>query len=81
VSVYPWEVTLPPPDSPGARSAQNRLVARVTSIVTVGNRARVGLVAGQPVLAEVTRESVRGLGLRVGSAVAVALESVRRGLS
>jgi len=72
VSVYPWEITLLPPDARAAGSAQNLLMARVTSIVTVGNRARVGLLAGQPLVAEITQESVRGLGLEVGSAVAVA---------
>jgi molybdate transport system ATP-binding protein len=72
VSVYPWEITLLPSDTPAAGSAQNRLLARVTSIVTLGNRARVGLLAGQPLVAEITQESARGLGLEVGSAVAVA---------
>jgi molybdate transport system ATP-binding protein len=72
VSVYPWEITLLPPDARAAGSAQNLLMARVTSIVTVGNRARVGLLAGQPLVAEITHESVRGLGLEVGSDVAVA---------
>jgi len=72
VSVYPWEITLLSPDARAAGSAQNRLLARVTSIVTVGNRARVGLQAGQPLVAEITHESVRGLGLEVGSAVGIA---------
>jgi molybdate transport system ATP-binding protein len=72
VSVYPWEITLLPAGARDAGSAQNHLAARVTSIVTVGNRARVGLLAGQPLLAEVTQESVRGLGLVVGASVCAA---------
>jgi molybdate transport system ATP-binding protein len=72
VSVYPWEITLLSADAPPAGSAQNRLTARVTSIVTVANRARVGLLAGQPLVAEITRESARKLALEVGSSVAVA---------
>jgi molybdate transport system ATP-binding protein len=71
VSVYPWEITLLPAEAP-AGSAQNRLLASVTSIVTLGNRARVGLLAGQPLVAEITQESARGLGLIVGCSVAVA---------
>jgi molybdate transport system ATP-binding protein len=72
VSVYPWEITLLSADTPAAGSAQNLLLARVSSIVIVGNRARVGLLAGQPLVAEITQESVRALGLEVGSAVAAA---------
>jgi molybdate transport system ATP-binding protein len=72
VSVYPWEITLLSADTRAAGSAQNLLLAHVTSIVTVGNRARVGLLAGQPIVAEVTQQSVRELGLRVGTSVAVA---------
>jgi molybdate transport system ATP-binding protein len=72
VSVYPWEITLLSADVPAAGSAQNRLRARVTSIVTVGNRARVGLQAGQPLVAEVTQDSVRELALGVGASVSVA---------
>jgi len=70
VSVYPWEITLLPAAAPTG-SAQNRLLARVSSIVTIGNRARVGLVAAQPLVAEITQESVRRLGLSVGCTVAV----------
>jgi molybdate transport system ATP-binding protein len=72
VSIYPWEITLLRADTHAAGSAQNLLPAQVTSVVTVGNRARVGLLAGQPIVAEITQESVRSLGLRVGSPVSVA---------
>jgi molybdate transport system ATP-binding protein len=71
VSIYPWEITLLRAGTHAAGSAQN-LLARVTSVVTVGNRARVGLLSGQPIVAEITQESVRSLGLRVGSPVSVA---------
>jgi molybdate transport system ATP-binding protein len=71
-SVYPWEITLLAPDALLSGSAQNRLSARVTSIVTVGNRARVGLLAAQPMVAEITQESARRLELSVGSSVSAA---------
>jgi molybdate transport system ATP-binding protein len=72
VSIYPWEITLLRGDTHATGSAQNLLPAQVTSIVTVGNRARVGLLSGQPIVAEITQESVRSLGLRVGSPISVA---------
>jgi molybdate transport system ATP-binding protein len=71
-SVYPWEITLLAPDALVPGSAQNMLPARVTSIVTVGNRARVGLLGSQPMVAEITQESARRLGLSVGSPVSAA---------
>jgi molybdate transport system ATP-binding protein len=70
VSVFPWEITLAPADEVAHDSAQNRLAARVQSITTVGNRVRVGLDAGQPLVAEVTQAAADELGLRVGSSVA-----------
>jgi molybdopterin-binding protein len=72
VSIYPWEITLQAADAVFAGSAQNRLRARVTSIVTVGNRARVGLLASQPLIAEITKESAHRLDLSVGSQVSAA---------
>jgi molybdate transport system ATP-binding protein len=51
-------------------SAQNRLAAEVVSITTVGNRVRVGLLAGQPLTAEVTAAAVDGLRLERGTRVA-----------
>jgi molybdate transport system ATP-binding protein len=62
--VHPWEVTLAraAPDD----SAQNRLAASVATLVPLGNRFRVRV---GPVTAEVTAESVRRLGLRVGEPV------------
>jgi molybdate transport system ATP-binding protein len=69
VSIYPWEITLLAPDALASGSAQNRLAARVTSIVTVGSRARIGLSAAQPLVAEITQASAERLGLSVGSPV------------
>ena len=50
-------------------SAQNRVSARVLSVTEVGNRVRVGLAACQPLVAEVTTQSVGELALAVGSEV------------
>jgi molybdate transport system ATP-binding protein len=69
VSVFPWEITLAPADEPVRDSAQNRLPARVQSITTVGNRVRVGLDAGQPLVAEITQPAADELGLRIGGMV------------
>jgi molybdate transport system ATP-binding protein len=66
ISVFPWEITLGPPDEQAHDSAQNRLIARVHSLTAVGNRVRVGLEAGQPLVAEVTQAAADELGLRVG---------------
>ena len=68
-AVYPWEITLEPPGTAAHGSALNRLEARVSSVTEVGNRARIGLMASQPLAAEVTVESVRALGLQPGAAV------------
>ena len=69
VAVFPWEVVLERPGSAPHGSALNRLDASVVSVTEVGNRARVGLLAGQPLAAEVTGESVASLGLAPGSRV------------
>jgi molybdate transport system ATP-binding protein len=69
VAVYPWEITLEPPQAPAHGSALNRLEAEVISLTEVGNRARIGLLASQPLAAEVTGESVARLGLRPGASV------------
>jgi molybdate transport system ATP-binding protein len=67
VSVYPWEVALAPASAPRSGSAQNHLRVEVTSITAVGNRIRVGLVAPQPLTAEITDTSARQLGLEPGA--------------
>jgi molybdopterin-binding protein len=65
VSVHPWEIAL----GPSAGSAQNRVEGVVASITHVGNRVRVGVEAGQPLVAEVTEPAVRELELRPGARV------------
>ena len=69
VAVYPWEITLEPAGTQPHGSALNRLEAQVVSVTEVGNRARIGLLAAQPLVAEVTGESVRRLGLTPGIGV------------
>ena len=69
LSVYPWEITISRSPAPGRESAQNHLTARVTSVTTVGNRVRLGLAAGQPLVAEVTGNALGDLDLTVGREV------------
>jgi molybdate transport system ATP-binding protein len=69
VSIYPWEIIIEPPRTQAQGSAQNHLLAQVTSITTVGNRVRVGLQASQPLVAEITQTAARSLRLAVGSRV------------
>ena len=66
VSVHPWEITLGPAGDERTGSAQNHVPARVESVTAVGSRARVGLVAGQPLAAEITTASAERLGLAPG---------------
>jgi molybdate transport system ATP-binding protein len=65
--VFPWEISLEPPGPPHTSSALNRLAVEVVSVTEIGNRARVGLAAPQPLVAEVTAESVRLLGIAAGT--------------
>ena len=69
LSVYPWEITIAPAAVGTDESAQNRLLARITSMTSVGNRVRLGLAAGQPLIAEVTGKSAHDLQLEVGREV------------
>jgi ABC-type sulfate/molybdate transport systems ATPase subunit len=69
LSVYPWEITIGRSPSPTEESAQNRLAARITSVTTVGNRVRLGLAAGQPLVAEVTGNALGDLELTIGREV------------
>jgi molybdate transport system ATP-binding protein len=66
LSIYPWEITIGQTPDVADESAQNRLTAQITTITTVGNRARVGLAAGQPLIAEVTGKAIHDLHLVVG---------------
>jgi len=67
VSVYPWEITLAPPDGGARDSARNHLDVDVLSVTTIGPRVRVGLAAPQPLTAELSEESARALALAPGS--------------
>jgi molybdate transport system ATP-binding protein len=62
--VNPWEVSLSRESPDG--SALNALRGPVRRISPVGNRARVSVESRPPVVAEVTDESVRHLGLAPG---------------
>src|SRR3954471_5664438 len=67
VSVHPWDIALA--DTEPAGSTNNPLRARVESVTTIGNRARVGLHAAQPLTAEITTASAERLQLQPGSDV------------
>src|SRR4051794_7367624 len=67
VSVHPWDIALA--DTVPTGSTNNHLRARVESVTTIGNRARVGLQAAQPLTAEITAASAERLQLRPGSEV------------
>ncbi len=69
-SVYPWEIVIEPLGTPQTGSARNHLAAEVVSITTVGGRVRLGLSAGQPLIAEISEASVGALDLRPGVRVA-----------
>jgi molybdate transport system ATP-binding protein len=66
VSVQPWEIALSVAGEAARGSVQNRLSGTVTTVTHVGNRVRVGVEAGQPLVAEVTDPAVRELELRPG---------------
>jgi len=68
-SIYPWEIAVEPPGAPSGGSALNRVDAVVVSVTAVGNRARIGLAAGQHLTAEITAASVSRLRLARGSRV------------
>ena len=70
VTVYPWEIALAPVHEQAAGSARNRLEAEVVSVTALGNRLRVGLAGGQPLVAELTEAAARELALAPGVRVA-----------
>jgi molybdate transport system ATP-binding protein len=74
VSVFPWEITLHERGHMDG-SARNHLDAEVVSLSRVGNRVRVGLLAGQPFVAEVTEPAADGLGLAPGLRVTAAFKA------
>ena len=69
ISVLPWEIALEPADSAGISSARNRLPGTVSTVLTLGNRVRVGIDAAQPLVAEVTPGAREELGLVAGKPV------------
>lgn len=68
-TVFPWEISidLQPADPTG--SQLNHLAAVVESVVAVGGRVRVGLLADQPLVAEISPASVQRLDIAPGSQV------------
>jgi molybdate transport system ATP-binding protein len=74
-SIYPWEIVVEPPGSPHHDSARNRLAADVTSVTRVGGRVRLGLSAGQPMVAEVSEAAVGDLDLRPGRRVTASFKA------
>jgi molybdenum ABC transporter ATP-binding protein len=70
VSVYPWEIVVEPAGQESRGSAQNTLRAEIVSVTTIGNRVRLGLLAAQPFVAEITQDSADRLGLKPGVRVA-----------
>jgi molybdate transport system ATP-binding protein len=69
ISIHPWEITLEPGPAATSTSARNHLRGRITSVRSVGNRIRVGIDCGQPLVAEVTPEARAELGLVPGQPV------------
>ncbi len=69
-SIYPWEIVIEPLTAPHTGSARNRLAAEVLSVTLVGGRVRLGLNAGQPLVAEVSEAAVGELDLQPGARIA-----------
>mgnify|MGYP003450374391 CR=1 FL=1 len=70
VAVYPWEISIArePPDD----SSLNHVRRPITSLVRVGNRARVQV---GPLVGEVTTASVERLALREGDTVVASFKA------
>jgi molybdate transport system ATP-binding protein len=76
LSVFPWEISIEAGGegaasaAAGARDSRlNRLACQVTTVTTIGSRARIGLAAPEPLVAEITATSADRLRLRPGSPV------------
>jgi molybdate transport system ATP-binding protein len=70
LSVFPWEISIEAGAEParaGVDSRLNRLACEVTTVTTIGSRARIGLAAPEPLVAEITAASAARLDLRPGS--------------
>jgi molybdate transport system ATP-binding protein len=65
-TLFPWEIALDAAGRDLRGSAQNHLPAEVVSVTVLGNRVRVGLAAGQPLTAEITRAAADALALAPG---------------
>jgi molybdate transport system ATP-binding protein len=74
-SIYPWEIVIEPEGAAHTDSARNRLTAQVTSVTRVGGRVRLGLAAGQPLVAEVSEAAVGELDLRPGRRVTASFKA------
>src|SRR5436190_1180963 len=80
-SVYPWEISLDPPDAVASGWLRNHPPASVRTITVVGGRVRIGLAASQPLTAEITEASLRELALRQGSPVLASWKAAATRLS
>jgi len=80
-SVFPWEISLEPPDAPPLGSIRNHIPGTVRSITRFGGRVRVGLDACQPLTAEITEGALRELGLRRGTRVIASWKAAATRLS
>jgi molybdate transport system ATP-binding protein len=75
LSVFPWEISIETdgvddvPSDASADSRRNRLACEVTTVTAIGSRARIGLAAPTPLVAEVTTASAARLDLRPGTRV------------
>ncbi len=69
VVLYPTEIVLSPAGDTPSGSAQNHLAAEVSSVLSLGNRVRVGLATPQLLVAEVTPAAVDQLSLKPGDRV------------
>jgi molybdate transport system ATP-binding protein len=76
LSVFPWEISIEAvapataaASEPPADSRLNRLACEVTTVTTVGSRARIGLAAPEALVAEITAASAARLDLRPGARV------------
>jgi molybdate transport system ATP-binding protein len=80
-SVHPWEIALEPAGAAAHGSARNRLEVRVETVTVLGNRARLGLAAPQPLSAELTGESIAALALAPGRSVVATWKATATRLS
>jgi molybdate transport system ATP-binding protein len=68
-TVFPWDIIIEPPGANAVGSARNHLPAQVQTVTAIGGRVRLGLVATQPLVAEVSEAAVAELGLAPGAPV------------